>query len=135
MAASRRSRAMPRPQRPRDTKLFGLLGLTFLQISGRKFLPELFGEAHPKIAPLQALCWALYSTNQSTPRAGEKGKKVPRRGVEEGWPAIGNREWGGFQEGGFQIVERAAFSSRGNLLLQWNSYLKSTLRLLLRRRV
>ena len=46
---------------------------------------------------------------------------------------------GGFQEGGFQIVERAAFSSRGNLLLQGNSYLKSTLRLLfkqlLRRRV
>ena len=29
---------------------------------------------------------------------------------------------GGFQEGGFQIVERAAFSSRGNLLLQGNSY-------------
>ena len=25
---------------------------------------------------------------------------------------------GGFQEGGFQIVERAAFSSRGDLLLQ-----------------
>ena len=48
---------------------------------------------------------------------------------------IGNREWGGFQEGGFQIVERAAFPSRGNLLLQGNSYLKSTLRLLLRRRV
>ena len=42
---------------------------------------------------------------------------------------------GGCQEGGFQIVERAAFSSRGNLLLQGNSYLKSTLRLLLRRRV
>ena len=42
---------------------------------------------------------------------------------------------GGFQEGGLQMVERAAFSSRGNLLLQWTSYLKSTLRLLLRRRV
>ena len=42
---------------------------------------------------------------------------------------------GEFQEGGFQIVERAASSSRGNLLLQGNSYLKSTLRLLLRRRV
>ena len=36
---------------------------------------------------------------------------------------------------GFQIVERAAFSSCGNLLLQGNSYWKSTLRLLLRRRV
>ena len=46
---------------------------------------------------------------------------------------IANR--GGLQEGGFQIVERAAFSSHGNLLLQGNSYLKSTLRLLLRRRV
>ena len=42
---------------------------------------------------------------------------------------------GGFQEGDFQIVECAAFSSRGNLLLQENSYLNSTLRLLLRRRV
>ena len=42
---------------------------------------------------------------------------------------------GGFQEGGFQIVERAAFSLRGNLLLQGNSDLKSTLHLLLRRRV
>ena len=42
---------------------------------------------------------------------------------------------GGFQEGGFQIAERAATSSRGNLLLQGNSYLKSTLRLLLRLRV
>ena len=45
---------------------------------------------------------------------------------------------GGFQEGGFlkiQIVERAALSSRGNLLLQGNSYLKSTRCLLLRRRV
>ena len=30
----------------------------------------------------------------------------------------------GFQEGGFQIVECAAFSSRGNLLLQGNSLLK-----------
>ena len=39
-------------------------------------------------------------------------------------PQTWNREWGGFQEGGFQIVERAAFSSRGNLLLQRNSYLK-----------
>ena len=48
---------------------------------------------------------------------------------------LGNREWGGFQEGSFQIVERAAFSSRGDLLLQGNSYLKSTLRLLLQRRV
>ena len=28
---------------------------------------------------------------------------------------------GGFQKGGFQVVERAAFSSRGNLLLQGNS--------------
>ena len=42
---------------------------------------------------------------------------------------------GEFQEGGFQIVECAAFSSRGNLLLRGHSYLKSTLRLRLRRRV
>ena len=31
---------------------------------------------------------------------------------------------GGFQEGGFQIVELAAFSSRGNLLLQGEFLLK-----------
>ena len=42
---------------------------------------------------------------------------------------------GGVPGRGFSIVERAAVSSRGNLLLQGNSYLKSTLRLLLRRRV
>ena len=48
---------------------------------------------------------------------------------------LGIAKGGGFQEGVFQIVEHAAFSPRGNLLLQWNSYLKSTLRLLLRRRV
>ena len=42
---------------------------------------------------------------------------------------------GGVPGRGFQIVEHAAFSSRGNLLLQGNSYLKSTRRLLLRRRV
>ena len=56
--------------------------------------------------------------------------------VMKATPVFGNREWGVFQEGGFQIVERAAFSSCGNLLLQWNSYSKKkTLRLLLRRRV
>ena len=33
-------------------------------------------------------------------------------------PEVGNREWGGSRKGGRQIVERAAFSSRGNLLLQ-----------------
>ena len=45
-------------------------------------------------------------------------------------PLIGNRDWGGSRKGGFQIVEHAAFSSRGNLLLQRNSYLKLTLCLL-----
>ena len=49
---------------------------------------------------------------------------------------LSRRDILGFQEGGFPIVERAAFSfSRGHLLLLGNSYLKSTLRLLLRRRV
>ena len=48
---------------------------------------------------------------------------------------LGIANGGGFQEGGSQIVECAAFASRGHLLLQGNSYLKSTLRLLLRRRV
>ena len=51
------------------------------------------------------------------------------------WQIIWESRMRGFQEGGFQIVERTAFSSRGYLLLQGNSCLKSTLRLLLRRRV
>ena len=41
---------------------------------------------------------------------------------------------GGFHKGGFQIVERAAFSWRRNLLLQGNSYQNLTLHLLLRPR-
>ena len=61
----------------------------FTQISGRNFFPELSGEDHPGTAPLQALCCALCSTEQSTVRGGEKGEKVPRKGEEEGWPAKG----------------------------------------------
>ena len=63
--------------------------------------------------------------------------KTTRTEVKEYTEMFLNWKWrmGGFQEGGFQIVECAAFSSRGNLLLQGNFYLKSTLRLLLRRRV
>ena len=45
----------------------------FTQISGRKFLPEICGEVHPENAPLQAVCCALYSTEQST-FEGEKRK-------------------------------------------------------------
>ena len=60
----------------------------FAQISGRNFLPELFGGAHPETASLQSLCCAICSTEQSTFRGGEKGDKVPRNG-EEGWPAQG----------------------------------------------
>ena len=59
------------------------------QISGRNFLPELCGGVHPQTAPLQALCCALCSTEQSTFRGGEKGEKVSRKGEEEGWPAKG----------------------------------------------
>ena len=65
------------------------------------------------------------------PRKGDRCPKTQKREVNENWES----RMGGFQEGGFQIVERAAFSSRGDLLLQGTSYLKSTLRLLLRRRV
>ena len=46
----------------------------------RNFLPEIFGEVHPETAPLQALCCALCSTEQSTFRGEEKGEKVPRKG-------------------------------------------------------
>ena len=58
-----------------------------MQISGRNFLPEIFGEVHPETAPLQALCCALSSTEQSTFRGGEKGEKVPRKGEDKGWPS------------------------------------------------
>ena len=72
--------------------VFGLLRNSrpfFTQISGRNFLPELCGEVHPQTGPLQALCCALCSTEQSTVRGGEKGEKVPRKGEESGWPAKG----------------------------------------------
>ena len=59
----------------------------FTQISGRNFLPELWGEVHPKTAPLQALRCALCSTEQTTFQGGEKGEKVPRKRGEKGWPA------------------------------------------------
>ena len=65
--------------------------LFFTQISGRIFLPELCGEVHPETAPLQALCCALRSTEQSTSRGAEKGEKVPRKGEEQGWPAQGEK--------------------------------------------
>ena len=58
----------------------------FTQISGRDFLPELFGEVHFETAPLQALCCALCSTERSTFRRrkfsrGRKGwKGAEKRG-------------------------------------------------------
>ena len=73
-------------------KTASVLTFFFTQISGRKFLPELCGEVHPETAPLQALCCALCSTEQSTFRGGEKGEKMPkkgRNGEEEGWPTKG----------------------------------------------
>ena len=61
----------------------------FTQISGRNFLPEVWGGVHPETAPLQALCCAPCSTEQSTFRGGKRGKKVLRKGEEEGWSANG----------------------------------------------
>ena len=69
----------------------GLLTL-FTQISGRVFLPDLCGEVHPAIAPLQALCCASCSADQSTFRGGERREKVPRKEEKEGWPAAGKKE-------------------------------------------
>ena len=57
----------------------------FTQSSGRNFLPDLCGEVHPEAVPLQDLCCALCSTEQSTFRGGEQ---VPRK-REEGWPTKG----------------------------------------------
>ena len=54
--------------------------LFFPQISGRDFLPQLCGEIHPETAPLQALCCALCTTEQSTFRGGEQREKVPWKG-------------------------------------------------------
>ena len=61
--------------------------------------------------------------------------KIVRPWVQTFYPVLGLGSGEGLPGRGFQIVERAAFSSGGNLLLQRNSCLKSTLRLLLRRRV
>ena len=57
----------------------------------KEFLPELRGKAHPETAPLQALCCALCSTEQSIFREGGKGEKEPRQGEEEEQPAKGQK--------------------------------------------
>ena len=77
-------------------------------------------------------CRPTFLRAPSTPERGSQSKVHVSSHAHS--PTIWESQMGGFQEGGFQIVEHAAFSSRGNLLLQGN-YLKSTLRLLLRRRV
>ena len=65
--------------------------LTFFHADFGKEFPSrnLRGEVHLEIAPLQTLCCALCSTEQSTFRGREKGEKVLRKGEEEGWPAKG----------------------------------------------
>ena len=65
-------------------------------------------------------------------KTGENLKWLPKCPLHIFWEL---RMGGVLGRGVFKTVERAAFSSRGSLLLQGNSYLKSTLRLLLRRRV
>ena len=54
------------------------------------FLPER-GEVHPETAPLEALCCALCSTEQSTFPGGETGDKVPRKGTKRGGQPRGNK--------------------------------------------
>ena len=46
--------------------LLSLFSSLLMQISGRNFLPKRCGEVHPQTVPLQALSYALRSTEQST---------------------------------------------------------------------
>ena len=50
----------------------------FMQISGRKFLPELCGEVHPKTASLQALCCAFSLQNRALFEEQKKKAKACR---------------------------------------------------------
>ena len=63
---------------------------TLTQISGRNFLPELCGQVHPQTAPLQAVCCAPRSTEQSTSRGREKRAKRCR----EIWRKRGSQQRG-----------------------------------------
>ena len=91
----------------------------FTQISGRNFLPEIFGEVHPETAPLQARACALCSTEQSTFRGGEKGEKVPRKGEEKGWPAKGQK---GKKDARKQVRKSSNFLYIwGDFLATWHS--------------
>ena len=97
----------------------------FTQISGRNFLPELFGEVHHETGPLQAVRCDLCSTEQSTFWGKEKVEKVSWEG-EEG-PAKGakrkkrtceNRSvaffWGGSPW--FIFAARCSLQSKGFFL-------------------
>ena len=60
----------------------------FTRISGRNFLPELWGEVHPKTAPLQALRCALCSTEQAL----FKREKGAERCREKGGKGVAGKE-------------------------------------------
>ena len=55
----------------------------FMRISGRNFLPELWGEVHPETVPLQDLCCALCPTELSRFLGREKGEKGRKRGGQQ----------------------------------------------------
>ena len=63
----------------------------FTQISGRNFLPEIFGEVHPETAPLQALSCALCSTEQSTFWGGKRVKRCRDKGRKRGGQQRGQK--------------------------------------------
>ena len=92
--------------------LWGKLTIFYADL-GKEFpLSEISGEVHPGAALLQALCCALCSTEQSTFRGGEKDKKVPRKGEEEGWPAKGAKRKKGRVKTGQENTEKST-TNRG----------------------
>ena len=84
---------------------------------GKEFPSRTFWR-DPETGPLQALCSALRSTEQSTSRGGEKGEKVPREGEEEGWPAKGTQRKKGHAKTG-QFTKILCLKGRGFLNDFW----------------
>ena len=77
----------------RTAHVFAAQGGTrrFTQISGRNFLPELFGEVHPETAPFSKVCAVPFALHNRALFEVEKRTKRWREREEEGWPAKGGK--------------------------------------------
>ena len=94
--------------------------LFFMEISGRNFLPELCGGAHPETAPLQALCCALHSSEESTFRGGEKAKRCWEKGRKSGGQQKGQK---GKKDVWKQARGMSKVSKLSRISRKWSDYL------------